>query len=148
MARVAPVCFRVNPDVDPKTHPYIATGLKESKFGVAFADALRALPARRRAAETSRCAASTATSARRSPISSACVEAAAKVFALVDRLAADGIALEHVDLGGGLGIRYRDEEPIDPSSTRALLREAAAARARTSCCSSPAGSWSATPACC
>ena len=85
--------FRVNPDVDPKTHPYIATGLKESKFGVAFDDALGALPARRRRCRTSRSAASTATSDRRSPTSSACVEAAEKVFELVDRLEADGIAL-------------------------------------------------------
>ena len=70
------------------------------------------------------------------------------MFALVDRLAADGIPLEHVDLGGGLGIRYRDEETIDPPqyalAVRALLRRPP----RTSCCSSRAASWSATPACC
>ena len=68
VGRVAPVSFRVNPDVDPRTHPYIATGLKESKFGVAFADA-PALYRRAAACRTSRCTESTAISARRSPTS-------------------------------------------------------------------------------
>jgi diaminopimelate decarboxylase len=112
----------VNPDVDPKTHPYIATGLKESKFGVAFADA-PALYAR----------------AARLPniavhgldihIGSQIVElgpfreATIKVLDLVDRLRASGITLAHVDLGGGLGIRYRDEDPVPLSDFAQMVRE-------------------------
>ena len=111
-ASVAPVSFRVNPDVDPQTHPYIATGLKESKFGVAFDDAPRAVPPRRGAAAHRRPRHRHATSARRSPSSRRIARRPRKMLDLVDALAADGIALAHVDLGGGLGIRYRDEAPI------------------------------------
>ena len=137
----------MNPDVDPKTHPYIATGLKESKFGVAFDDA----PALyRRAAGLPGVEVRGIDCHIGSQITdlAACVEAAAKMFELVDRLEADGIALDHVDLGGGLGIRYRDEETIDPYAYALAVRQVAAARAGTSSCSSRAGSWSAMPACC
>ena len=112
MGRVAPVSFRVNPDVDPKTHPYIATGLKESKFGIAFADA----PALYRHAAT---LPGIAVQGIDIHIGSQITElepyreATRKVLGLVDDLAAEGIALAHVDVGGGLGIRYRDESPVD-----------------------------------
>jgi diaminopimelate decarboxylase len=108
---VAPVSFRVNPDVDPMTHPYISTGLKESKFGVAFADA----PALyRRAAALPSIAVHGLDIHIGSQITELAPyrEAVEKVLELVDRLAADGIALTHIDLGGGLGIRYRDETPV------------------------------------
>jgi diaminopimelate decarboxylase len=107
----APISFRVNPDVDPRTHPYIATGLKESKFGVAVATA-RALY--RRAAAMP----SVTVHGIDMHIGSQIIELApfrealAKLLALVDALAADGIALSHIDVGGGLGIRYRDETPV------------------------------------
>jgi diaminopimelate decarboxylase len=125
--KVAPVSFRVNPDVDPKTHPYISTGLKESKFGVPFADA-QALY--RRAATLPNIAVRGIDCHIGSQITdlSVYVEAAAKMFALVDRIEADGIALEHVDLGGGLGIRYRDEETIDPYEFALAVRRAAGTR--------------------
>jgi diaminopimelate decarboxylase len=119
---VAPVSFRVNPDVDPKTHPYIATGLKESKFGVAFADA----PALyRRAAALAHVAIRGIDIHIGSQITELAPyrEAAAKVLDLVDRLAAEGIALHHVDMGGGLGIRYRDETPVALAAYAAMLRE-------------------------
>jgi len=109
--RVAPVSFRVNPDVDPLTHPYISTGLKESKFGVAFADA----PALyRRAASLPNIAVHGLDIHIGSQITEIAPyrEAVQKVLELVDRLAADGIRLSHIDLGGGLGIRYRDETPV------------------------------------
>jgi diaminopimelate decarboxylase len=109
--RVAPVSFRVNPDVDPLTHPYISTGLKESKFGIAFAEA----PALyRRAANMSHIAVHGLDIHIGSQITelSPYREAVGKVLELVDRLNADGIALSHIDLGGGLGIRYRDETPV------------------------------------
>jgi len=123
----APVSFRVNPDVDPKTHPYISTGLKESKFGVAFADA-RALY--RRAAGLPHIAVRGIDCHIGSQVTdlSAYVEAATRMFALVDEIEAEGIALDHVDLGGGLGIRYRDEETIDPDQFALAVRRAAGTR--------------------
>jgi len=111
MGKVAPVSFRVNPDVDPKTHPYISTGLKESKFGVAFADA----PALYRHAAT---LPGIAIHGIDIHIGSQITElepyreATRKILDLVDALAANGIRLAHVDVGGGLGIRYRDESPV------------------------------------
>jgi diaminopimelate decarboxylase len=121
MARRAPVSLRINPDVDPKTHPYIATGLKESKFGIAFADA----PALyRRAAEMAHIAVTGIDIHIGSQISA--LEpyraAAAKVLELVDSLSAQGIRLRHVDLGGGLGIRYRDEAPVTVADYAAMIR--------------------------
>lgn len=120
LGQVAPVSFRVNPDVDPRTHPYIATGLKESKFGVAFADA-RALY--RRAAALPNVAVHGLDIHIGSQITELAPyrEAAQKVLELVDDLAADGIALAHVDLGGGLGIRYRDETPVPLADYAAMI---------------------------
>ncbi len=112
MGRRAPVSFRVNPDVDPKTHPYIATGLKESKFGVAFD---RAPELYRRAAGMPHVEVKGIDIHIGSQITELgpYCEAATKVLDLVDRLRADGIDLAHIDLGGGLGIQYRDESPVD-----------------------------------
>ncbi|MBL8447099.1 MAG: diaminopimelate decarboxylase [Zoogloeaceae bacterium] len=106
----APIAFRVNPDVDPKTHPYIATGLKSSKFGVAFGEAagLYRRAATMRNVEIRGIACHIGSQLLDpAPIA----EAAEKVLSLVDTLAVDGIHFDHVDLGGGLGIRYRDEIP-------------------------------------
>jgi diaminopimelate decarboxylase len=117
----APVSIRVNPDVDPGTHPYISTGLKENKFGVALDDAL---PLYRHAAGL----ANVEVRGIDMHIGSQIVEldphleAAAKVLALVDRLSAEGIRLEHVDFGGGIGIRYRDEETVDPHQYALAIR--------------------------
>ncbi|OGU49253.1 MAG: diaminopimelate decarboxylase [Hydrogenophilales bacterium RIFOXYA1_FULL_63_33] len=112
LGKVAPVSFRVNPDVDPKTHPYISTGLKENKFGVPIADA----PALYRLAAGLPNLAITGIDCHigsqltdLSPLA----DAADRVLALVDALAAEGITLHHIDLGGGVGIRYRDETPPD-----------------------------------
>jgi len=118
---VAPVSFRVNPDVDPLTHPYISTGLKESKFGIAFADA----PALyRRAAALPNIAVHGLDIHIGSQITELAPyrEAVEKVLELVDRLAADGIVLAHIDLGGGLGIRYRDETPVPLADYAAMIR--------------------------
>ena len=107
----APVAFRVNPDVDAKTHPYISTGLKHNKFGVSFADAERIyLDAARRASINLvgiGChIGSQLTSA--APF----IDAAARILALTERLHSAGITLSHIDLGGGFGIRYKDEPAI------------------------------------
>ena len=120
--RRAPVSLRVNPDVDPKTHPYISTGLKESKFGIPYADA----PALyRRAAAMPGIAIRGIDMHIGSQITELGPyrEAASKLLGLVDRLAADGLFLEHVDVGGGLGVRYRDEVPVPVADYAALLRE-------------------------
>jgi diaminopimelate decarboxylase len=108
LGRRASVALRVNPDVDPKTHPYISTGLKGNKFGVAFADALALY---RRAAALPHLHVSGVACHIGSQLldPAPMTEAAQKVLDLVDRLVAEGIALDHIDLGGGLGIRYQDE---------------------------------------
>ena len=124
---IAPVSFRVNPDVDPRTHPYISTGLKESKFGVAWTEA----PALyRRAAAMPNIVVHGIDCHIGSQVTdlTVYVEAAEKIFALVDRIEADGIALAHVDLGGGLGIRYRSEETIDPYQYALAVQRARGAR--------------------
>jgi len=110
LGKRAPVALRVNPDVDPKTHPYISTGLRGNKFGVAFEDALPLyLHARDLPHIAVRGIACHIGSQLLDPAPIA--EAADKVIALADQLAVEGITLSHLDLGGGLGIRYRDETP-------------------------------------
>ncbi len=106
----APISVRVNPDVDAKTHPYISTGLKDNKFGVAYNDT-RALY--RTAARMQHLHIVGIDFHIGSQITevSPYVDAAERLLDLVDALAADGIALHHIDLGGGLGITYRDETP-------------------------------------
>ncbi len=120
MGRVAPVSFRVNPDVDPQTHPYIATGLKDSKFGIPFGEAL---PLYRRAAELPGIALRGIDIHIGSQITALepYRQAATKVLELVDALAAEGIRLEHIDLGGGIGIRYRDEIPVALADYAAMI---------------------------
>lgn len=110
MGKVAPVSLRVNPDVDAKTHPYISTGLKQNKFGVAYTEALALY---RKAADMPHLRVTGMDCHIGSQLTetSPFIAAAEKVLALVDKLAAAGIALEHLDLGGGLGIRYDDETP-------------------------------------
>jgi len=109
----APIALRVNPDVDPRTHPYISTGLRENKFGVAVEDARRlyALAAKDPALEIKGVAChigSQITTVR--PF----LDAIARVLALAEDLERHGIRLGHLDVGGGLGITYQDEEPPHP----------------------------------
>ena len=119
----APVSFRVNPDVDPRTHPYVATGLKESKFGIPFADApgLYRSAAARRNVVVRGIDCHIGSQITDLP---AYAETAAKMFELVDRIEAEGTRLDHVDLGGGIGIRYRDEATIDLADYAAAVRRA------------------------
>ncbi|MFI3188926.1 diaminopimelate decarboxylase [Crenothrix sp. D3] len=111
---IAPVSFRVNPDVDAKTHPYISTGLKENKFGI---DINQAVSEYRRAAAMSHinvvgidCHIGSQLTETR-PF----LDALDKILALVATLKAEGIVLQHLDLGGGLGICYKDEQPPEPA---------------------------------
>ncbi len=110
MGKKAPVSLRVNPDVDAKTHPYISTGLKENKFGIAIEDAeaayLRAASLPGLEVVGVDCHIGSQLTELR-PF----LDALDRVLALVDKLAGQGITLHHLDLGGGLGIRYRDETP-------------------------------------
>ncbi len=110
MGKVAPISLRVNPDVDAKTHPYISTGLKQNKFGVAYTEAL-ALYRKAAALPHLRVTGMDCHIGSQLTDTSPFIAAAEKVLALVDQLAAAGIALEHLDLGGGLGICYDDETP-------------------------------------
>ena len=117
LGKQAPVSLRVNPNVDPKTHPYISTGLKSNKFGVAFEDA-RSLY--RRAASLPNIAIHGLDCHIGSQllVPAPAAEAAEKILGLADELAADGIQLSHLDFGGGMGIQYSDE--VVPSASEYL----------------------------
>jgi diaminopimelate decarboxylase len=106
----ASISLRVNPDVDPRTHPYIATGLSQNKFGVAHADVLRLY---RKARESRHLAIAGIGCHIGSQLTELApfVAALDRVLELAGELAADGITVTHVDVGGGLGIRYHDESP-------------------------------------
>jgi diaminopimelate decarboxylase len=144
LGKRAPISLRVNPDVDARTHPYISTGLKENKFGVAYDDALNALPAGGKPGQPRH-------RRHRLPYrfavagSGAFAEALDKMLLLVDQLAAEGIVLHHIDLGGGLGIRYRDEEAPDRQGVPAADAGEAQAAATAQSCSNPGVGWSAMP---
>ena len=110
MGKIAAISLRVNPDVDAKTHPYISTGLKQNKFGVAYSDAL-ALYRKAQGLPNLRITGMDCHIGSQLTETSPFIAAAEKVLALVDALSGEGIHLEHLDLGGGLGIRYNDETP-------------------------------------
>jgi len=105
----APISLRVNPNVDPKTHPYISTGLKEAKFGVAYDDAL-ALYRRAAALPNIEVAGIDCHIGSQLLDPAPFVEALDRILALVDQLTAEGIRIHHLDLGGGLGIKYKDDQ--------------------------------------
>ncbi|OSI10461.1 diaminopimelate decarboxylase [Neisseria zoodegmatis] len=112
LGKTAPISLRINPDVDAKTHPYISTGLKSNKFGIAYADALEAY---RHAARLGRLKIVGIDCHIGSQLTdlSPLVEACERTLLLVDKLAAEGITLEHIDLGGGVGIVYDNEDVPD-----------------------------------
>jgi len=112
MRKRAPIALRVNPNIDAKTHPYISTGLREAKFGVAHE---QVEPLYARAAGMAGIEIAGIGCHIGSLLSQAApfVAVAERLAAFLDRLGAAGIALKHVDLGGGVGIRYKDE-PIQP----------------------------------
>ena len=119
---IAPVSFRVNPDVDAKTHPYISTGLKENKFGI---DIEQAIHEYRRAAQMANIKVVGIDCHIGSQLTETApfLDALDRVLALVDQLQSEGITLRHLDLGGGLGICYRDEQPPSPAEyVSALLQ--------------------------
>lgn len=125
--KTAPVSLRVNPDVDAKTHPYISTGLKGNKFGVAYADAREAY---RRAASLPGLRVTGIDCHIGSQITelSPYLDALDKVLDLVEAIETDGVSIEHVDVGGGLGIRYDDETPPGIASLVTAVLDRVAAR--------------------
>ncbi len=120
----APVSLRVNPDVDARTHPYISTGLRDNKFGIAVDNALDAY---RAAAELPHLRITGIDCHIGSQLTTVepFVDALARVLVLVDRLQQAGISLRHIDLGGGLGIAYKasDTPPQPDSYVQALLEQ-------------------------
>lgn len=109
----APVSLRVNPDVDANTHPYISTGLKENKFGIDFSEALDAY---RDAASMNHIAVHGIDCHIGSQLTDVTpfADATRRVVTLIERLKDEGIAVEHIDIGGGLGVSYQDETPPLP----------------------------------
>jgi len=127
MGKVAPVSLRVNPNVDAKTHPYISTGLKNNKFGVAYEEALGIYE---QAASMPGIVIHGVDCHIGSQITelSPFLDAFDRVLALVDALAARGIAVQHIDAGGGIGIAYQGETPPEFSVYAAAMRAKIAGR--------------------
>ncbi len=122
LGATAPVALRVNPDVDAQTHPYISTGLRENKFGVAIEEA-EALYRRALTLPHIRISGVDCHIGSQLTQLAPFLDALDRVMRLVERLQDDGIAIDHVDLGGGLGVRYQEETPPEPADyARALLQ--------------------------
>ncbi|PTU72973.1 diaminopimelate decarboxylase [Pseudomonas mangrovi] len=119
---IAPVSLRVNPDVDAGTHPYISTGLKENKFGIAISDAPAVYA---RAAELANLEVAGVDCHIGSQLTTLppFLDALDRLLALIDELAERGIRIRHLDLGGGLGVQYRDEQPPLAGDYIAAVRE-------------------------
>jgi len=119
----APVALRVNPDVDPQTHPYIATGLKKSKFGIDIREALVHYARARTLPHVDVIGIDCHIGSQLTQ-TAPFVDALFRVRETVGRLLADGFPLRYVDVGGGLGIRYHEETPPEPADYAAALRPA------------------------
>lgn len=110
MNKLAPVSLRVNPDVDARTHPYISTGLKENKFGIPFDEAEKLYLSAQKFSNIRFTGLDCHIGSQLIELNPF-IEAAEKVLGLLSRLEAQGSRIEHLDLGGGLGIRYSSETP-------------------------------------
>jgi|TARA_R110000868_G_scaffold5065_21_gene31352 diaminopimelate decarboxylase len=130
MGVIAHVSVRVNPDVDAQTHPYISTGLKDNKFGI---DIERAPAVYQRAASLPGIQVIGVDCHIGSQLTSIdpFLDALDRLLALIDELATLGITINHLDLGGGLGVCYRDEQPASPASYIAAVKERLAGRSLT-----------------
>jgi diaminopimelate decarboxylase len=120
LGRIARISLRVNPDVDAGTHPYISTGLKENKFGI---DVDTAIFHYRRAASMANLEVAGIDCHIGSQLTSLepFVDALDRVLLIVERLRQEGIAIQHLDIGGGLGIRYNDDTPPEPDEYATVL---------------------------
>ncbi len=120
LGRLAPVSLRINPDVDAKTHPYISTGLKDNKFGIPMREARAAYHLAQTLPHLRVLGVDCHIGSQLTELTPF-ADALERVLALIDQLAGDGISLRHLDLGGGVGIRYRDETPPAPADYVASL---------------------------
>ncbi|MBD8569724.1 MULTISPECIES: diaminopimelate decarboxylase [Pseudomonas syringae group] len=123
----APISLRVNPDVDAGTHPYISTGLKENKFGIAIADAEDVYVRASQLPNLEVIGVDCHIGSQLTTLEPF-IDALDRLLDLVDRLGDCGIHLHHIDLGGGLGVRYRDEEPPMAADYIKAVRERLAGR--------------------
>ena len=123
LGRVAPVSVRVNPDVDAKTHPYISTGLRQNKFGLAMDEALRVYQRAVQLDHVQVVGLDCHIGSQLTQISPF-IDTLHRLLALVDTLAGQGIGIRHLDLGGGLGVQYRDEQPPSIAAYIGAIREA------------------------
>jgi len=117
----ARIAFRVNPDIDPQTHPYIATGLRTSKFGVPYREARDVYRQAARLAGIEVVGVHMHIGSQLTKVTPI-ADSLARVVELVERLQEDGITLRYVDVGGGLGIRYHDESPPGPAEYVRVLQ--------------------------
>ena len=120
--RRAPVSLRINPDVDANTHPYISTGLKQNKFGIPVERALEIYSLAAASPHLEVVGVDCHIGSQLTQVAPF-VDALDRLLVLVERLEGQGIHVHHLDLGGGLGIRYRDEEPPLPADHAAALME-------------------------
>ncbi|MEX1200430.1 MAG: diaminopimelate decarboxylase [Methylophaga sp.] len=122
LGKVAPISIRVNPDVDAETHPYISTGLKENKFGI---DINLAPAVYQQAAAMANLQVIGVDCHIGSQLTKVTpfVDALKRVLLLIDELADNGIAIHHLDIGGGLGIQYKDETPPTPAEYAAAMQD-------------------------
>jgi len=122
LGKVAPISLRVNPDVDAGTHPYISTGLKDNKFGVAIDQAERIYLAAHDLPGVHIIGVDCHIGSQLTE-TAPFLAALERVLMLVDSLASQGIRVEHLDLGGGLGVRYQNEQPPEPQEyVKAILK--------------------------
>ncbi len=119
---IAPISLRVNPDVDAGTHPYISTGLKENKFGISIDDAEQLYLQAQQLDHVVIKGVDCHIGSQLTEISPF-LDALDRILALVDRLAAQGIILSHLDVGGGLGVCYQDENPPHPNEYAQAIAE-------------------------
>ncbi|OBT10207.1 diaminopimelate decarboxylase [Vibrio sp. UCD-FRSSP16_10] len=118
---IAPVSLRINPDVDAKTHPYISTGLRDNKFGIAFDQAPRVYQYAQKMPNLNVVGIDCHIGSQLTDIDPF-IDAVDRLLGLIDKLKAQGINIKHLDVGGGLGVVYRDEMPPQPSDyAKALL---------------------------
>ena len=120
MKKKAPVSFRINPDVDPKTHPYISTGLKKNKFGIPHGEALRVYSEAAKMRNIQIIGIDAHIGSQLIDVSPF-HEAAERLAGLITQIRSLGIALKYIDIGGGLGIRYNQEDPPEPAEWAAMI---------------------------
>ncbi|MWP49375.1 MULTISPECIES: diaminopimelate decarboxylase [unclassified Gilliamella] len=121
LGKIAPISLRINPDVDAKTHPYISTGLRENKFGISYQLALSVYQKARALTNINIVGIDCHIGSQLTQLSPF-IDATDRILALVDKLQADNITIEHIDLGGGLGVCYDNEQPPTPAQLVSELK--------------------------